>query len=128
MFAGLFAVPWDELSPEQRAAANVLGYTDDPEISAYTWPQIKTKEWGIWPILGPEEKAAATVLGLSESKWPPPNFTAITGADVGVKQHASGHDTGYDPDAITRQTTENPALSSEDEKEDEDGSAAVASE
>eukprot|EP01052_Picozoa_sp_SAG31_P016815 SAG31_NODE_1128_length_9755_cov_4.535004_4_plen_262_part_00 len=120
---GLFAVPWDELSPEQRGAANVLGYTDDPEISAFTWPQIAHKEWGVWPVLEDEEKKAAQVLGLSESRWPPPNFTAITGADQGVKQHASGHDFGYDENktSMAKNTTENPALSSDEEKsKDED--------
>ena len=139
---GLFALPWDQLSPEQKGAANVLGYTDDPEVSNMTWPQISHHgEWGIWPILEEEERKAALMLGLSESNWPPPNFSLVTGADVNVKQHASGHDTGYDPSSVSSGTgggikfdnsdiVVNPINSDDDdaadEKEEEDEAGAGA--
>jgi len=91
---GIFVLAWDELTQGQRDAALALGYSDDPDVVARTWPH-NDSAWTEWVFMEEEEKANAMVLGLNEFNWPPPDFSLMYEADQGVKQHASGHDVGF---------------------------------
>ena len=117
---GLFATTWEELTEEQQAAAEMLGYTNDSDISNKLWPEAN-KSWGAWWELSDEKKESAMLLGLSEHKWPPPDMGRIGDADDLVMQHKGGHDTGYGEDSAEEdgeegdKTTSNPVYSDDDE-------------
>ena len=102
--------------------AQVLGYSNDPDVSAKVWPEA-TRAWGSYWELSEEKKAAAEVLGLDEHKWPPPDFGAMGAADDMVMSHKGGHDDGFGeetPDGDGEEddkTTSNPVYS-DDEGQD----------
>ena len=48
---GIFVLAWDELTQGQRDAALALGYSDDPDVVARTWPH--NDRWPATPATPP---------------------------------------------------------------------------
>ena len=58
---------WDKLTPEERAAAEVLGY----EAEAWPQPCKEADDWPEWDDASEKEQAAWQALGLDDDAWPP---------------------------------------------------------
>ena len=58
---------WDKLTPEERAAAEVLGY----EAEAWPQPCKEADDWPEWDDAPEKEQAAWQALGLDDDAWPP---------------------------------------------------------
>jgi len=128
---GVFALGWEDLTEEQQAAAESLGYTNDSSISATLWPEA-SHAWGSWWELDDDKKEQAQILGLDEHKWPPPDMGRLGDADDMVMSHKDGHDVGYGEDAEddaegdeTKKSTSNPVFAEESEELDDDDSVGA---
>ena len=58
--------PWEEMTPEEQALWNVLGWNADNWDGESGLPQ---SELTLWADLSPEEQAAAAELGYDERAW-----------------------------------------------------------